>query len=200
MIKILTFCLLLSSLTHAAQIIKSETNNLEIKTVNSDVEVHLPTVALQVLTQWNSEFKIFNQTDYTKSVLEMFKDLGNNQVPMTFIDDLDGNGKKDIVLLGNDLKNQYVVALLQRDKKWTLIKVTQWSIENIKQSVIPTGLAMTSGTAQTETGVPFYVLKALGEQAEKLQENKKVGIQVESFMGSGEVFQINNNKAVKFTL
>ncbi len=201
MIKLFTFCLLLTALSQAATIVKSETNTLEIKTKDNDVEVQLPTVALLALEKWNPNFKLFNKTDYSKSVLELFKDLGDNQVPMAFIDDLDGNDKKDIVLLGNDLKKQYVVAILQKDQKWTLIKVSEWSIANIKESIVPTGLAAVSGTAQTETGIPFYVLKAIGEHAEKLKEKKKAGIQIENFMGSAEVFEINNNnKAIRFTL
>ncbi|AZZ35989.1 hypothetical protein CIK05_04015 [Bdellovibrio sp. qaytius] len=204
MIKLITLCFLFTSASYASTIVKSEDNALTIKTVNNDVEVQLPEVALQVLTKWNSDFKIFSQADYSKSVLELFKDLGENQtdkpVPMAFIEDLDGNGQKDIVLLGSDSKNQFAVALIQTDKKWSLVKITQWSIKNIKESVIPTGLSGASGTAVTETGIPFYVLKAMGEQADKLKEKKKVGIQVENFMGSGEVFEINNKKAVKFTL
>lgn len=201
MIKLFTFCLFFTAATQAATIVKSETNTLEIKTKDNDVEVQLPTVAQQALEKWNPNFKIFNQTDYSKSVLELFKDLGDNQVPMAFIDDLDGNDKKDIVLLGGDQKKQYVVAILQKDKKWTLIKVSEWAINNIKESVIPTGLANVSGTALTETGIPFYVLKAIGEHGDKLKAKKKTGIQIENFMGSAEVFEINNNnKAIKFTL
>lgn len=201
MIKLFTFCLFFTAATQAATIVKSETNTLEIKTKDNDVEVQLPTVAQQTLEKWNPNFKIFNQTDYSKSVLDLFKDLGDNQVPMAFIEDLDGNDKKDIVLLGGDQKKQYVVAILQKDKKWTLIKVSEWAINNIKESVIPTGLASVSGTVLTETGIPFYVLKAIGEHGDKLKAKKKTGIQIESFMGSAEVFEINNNnKAIKFTL
>ncbi|AZZ36773.1 hypothetical protein CIK05_08200 [Bdellovibrio sp. qaytius] len=204
MIKLMTLCFLFTSVSYASTIVKSEGNTLEIKTVNNDAEVQLPEAALQVLTKWNADFKIFNQADYSKSVLELFKDLGENQtdkpVPMAFIEDLDGNGQKDIVLLGSDSKNQFAVALIQTDKKWSLVKITQWSVKNIKESVIPTGLAGTSGTAVSETGIPFYVLKAMGEQADKLKEKKKIGIQVENFMGSGEVFEINKKKAVKFSL
>lgn len=199
MIKLFTFCLLFTTLSQASTIVKSVSNTLDIKIENNDVEVQLPNVAHQALYKWNPDFKLFNQAEYSKSVLELFKDLGDNQVPMAFIDDLDGNDKKDIVLLGNDLKNQYAVAILQKDKKWTVLKVDQWTIKNIKESVIPTGTVV-SGTAQTEIGIPFYVLKAIGEHADKLKLKKKVGIQVENFMGSAEVYEINNNKAVKFKL
>lgn len=201
MIKLFTLCFLFTAITQASTIVKSEIGTLEIKTKDNDIEIQLPPVAHLALEKWNPNFKLFNKTDYSKSVLELFKDLGENQVPMAFIDDLDGNDKKDIVLLGSDLKKQYAVAILQKDQKWILIKVSEWSIANIKESVIPTGLAAVSGTAQTETGIPFYVLKAIGEHAEKLKEKKKAGIQIENFMGSAEVYEINNNnKAIKFTL
>lgn len=206
MIKRLTISLLMVSVAQAAPIVKSETNALAIKLQDDKVEVQLPKTAFDVLTKWNPKFMIFSKTDYGQSVLEMFKDMGNNQLPMAFIDDLDGNEKKDIVLLGSDLKNQYVVALLQKDKQWTLVKVAQWSMTNIKDTVMPATIATSatqtvSDTAQAkETGVPLYVLPAIGEHAEKLKEKKKVGIQVEVFMGPADVYEIKNNKPVKFVL
>jgi hypothetical protein len=198
-----------SSLANSAPIVKSETNSLEIKTNNNDVEVQLPETAFQVLKKWNPEFVIFGKKDYGPSILEMFKEMGENHLPMAFIEDVDGNDKKDIVLLGADLNNQYAVALLQRDKKWTLVKIAQWSLKNIKDTVIPaTTVASATATAAAasgtsvakETGVPLYVLPALGEQAEKLKAKKKVGIQVELYLGPGDVYEIKGTKAVKFTL
>lgn len=205
MIKSLVLSFLLASTAQAASIVKSENNSLEIKPQKDDIEVHLPTTAFEVLKKWNSEFVLFNRADYSKSVLEMFKEMGDNQQPMAFIEDVDGNDKKDVVLLGNDSKKQYAVVLLQRDKKWTLIKITSWSLKNIKDTVIPaTEVKAASGTTasapEKEIGIPLYVLKALGEHAEKLKDKKKVGIQVENYLGSGEVFEIIDNKAVKFTL
>lgn len=200
MIKIMVFCLLFASLANALPVAKSETNSLEIITKNDDVEIKLPTVAFKALMQWNPEFIPFNRNAYIKSVLELFKDLGDNQVPMAFIDDLDGNGKKDIVLMGTDTKNQYAVAILQNEKKWTVLKLSQWS--NLKDTVTVTATEKTaSGTIPVkETGVAIYVLKAIGEHAEKLKEKKKVGIQIETYLGPGDVYEIVNNKAVKFIL
>lgn len=203
MIKIILICTFLASITQAtipaqaAPIIKSETNSLEIKIQGDKVEVYLPKVAFEAVTKWNPEFVIFSRTDYSKSILDLFKDMGENKLPMAFIEDLDGNGKNDIVLLGADLKKQYAITLLQREKKWTLLKITEWSMENIKDSVITT---TTSGTTTVnETGIPMYVLPALGKQGEKLKEMKKVGIQIETYLGSGEVYEITNNKPVKFS-
>lgn len=198
MIKFLVLSLLIASTANASKVVKSETNTLDLTVTSGTVEIKLPDVAFKVLNQWNPEFTPYSLNDYSKSVLELMKDISPNQVPMAFIDDLDGNDKKDIVLFGADLKKQYVVALLQRDKKWTLIKVTQMNIPNIKTSVIPSLTA--SETATKEFGVPVYVLPAEGEQAAKLKEKKKIGIQVETYLGAGEVYEINNNKAVKFTL
>ena len=198
MIKFLVLSLLIASTANASKVVKSETNTLDLTVTSGTVEIKLPDVAFKVLNQWNPEFTPYSLNDYSKSVLDLMKDISPNQVPMAFIDDLDGNDKKDIVLFGADLKKQYVVALLQRDKKWTLIKVAQMNIPNIKTSVIPSLTA--SETATKEFGVPVYVLPAEGEQAEKLKEKKKIGIQVETYLGAGEVYEINNNKAVKFTL
>ena len=198
MIKLLVLSLLVASTANASKVVKSETNTLELAVKDQSVEIKLPDVAFKVLNQWNPEFTPYSLKDYSVSILELMKDINPNQVPMAFIEDLDGNDKKDIVIFGADLKKQYVVALLQRDKKWTLIKVAQMSIPNIKSSIIP---SLSSATTTTkETGVPVYVLPAEGEQAEKLKEKKKIGIQVETYLGAGEVYEINNNKAVKFTL
>ncbi len=198
MIKLLVLSLLVASTANASKVVKSETNTLDLAVTSGTVEIKLPEVAFKVLNQWNPEFTPYSLTDYSKSIIELMKEINPNQVPMAFIEDLDGNDKKDIVLFGADLKKQYVVALLQRDKKWTLIKVAQLNIPNIKTSVIPSLTA--SETATKEFGVPVYVLPAEGEQAEKLKAKKKIGIQVETYLGSGEVYEINNNKAVKFTL
>jgi len=200
MIKIIVFCLLVASIAHALPVVKSETNSLEINTKTEDVEIKLPDVAFKALIQWNPEFIPFNRNAYIKSVLELFKDLGDNQVPMAFIEDLDGNGKKDIVLMGTDTKNQYAVALLQNDKKWTVLKLAQWA--NLKDTVTVTSTVKTaSGTTPVkEIGVAIYVLKAIGEHAEKLKEKKKVGIQIETYLGPSDVYEIVNNKAVKFIL
>lgn len=198
MIKLLILSLLLASTAQATKVEISETNSLELNVKNQTVEIKLPTVAHKVLNQWNPEFTVFSLSDYSKSVLELMKDIGENQLPMAYIADLDGNDKKDIVLFGADLKKQYVVALLQRDKKWTLIRVAQMDIPEIKSSVIP---SFTSGTtAVKETGVPIYILPPEGEHADKLKAKKKVGIQVESYLGAGDVYEIKNNKAVKFVL
>lgn len=196
MIKALVLCTLIATFAHAAPVIKSETNSLEIKTAKDDVEIHLPEVAYKALMQWNPEFIPFNRNAYIKSVLDLFTEMGENQVPMAFIEDLDGNDKKDIVILGTDTKNQYAVVILQRDKKWTVLKIAQWS--NLKDTVT---VISVSGTTQVkETGVPTYVLKAIGDHAVKLKEKKKVGIQIETYLGPGDVYEIVNSKAVKFIL
>lgn len=205
MIKLLLPLLfLLTSTANAAKVSKSATNNLEIKKQNNVVEIELPEVALKLLMQWNPEFIPFNLSDYGPSIIELFNDIDPSKVPMAFIDDLDGDSKKDIVLLGSDLKKQYVVALINKDKKWTLVEVTEWSFKDIKNTTVPflsDTPVMVSGTAKkTEKTVPLYVLQALGEQAEKLKAKKKVGIQVEYYLGAGTVYEIKNNKAVKFTL
>lgn len=199
MIRFSLFFFLFASATQAAPILRSANNSLEVKIEDDKVSVELPKKAYETLMKWNPEFVVFSKTDYSASILELFKTMGPNQLPMAFIDDIDGNNKKDIVLLGSDIHNQYVIALLQENKTWKLVKVTEWSMRNIKDSVITTFSA--SGTNNTkETGIPIYILPALGEHAVKLKEKKKKGIQVENYLGPADVYEIKNNKAVKFTL
>lgn len=202
MIKLISLSLLFVSTVHATPVVKSATNLLEIKAQSEKVEIQLPDTAFRVLNQWNPQFTVFSKTDYSKSVLEMFNDDDPSQLPMAFIEDLDGNDKKDIVLFGTDLKKKYVIAILQREKKWTLVKVAQWSVKNSKDSMPPIATSA-SGTAKDQAqdnGVLIYILPAVGEHATKLKEKKKVGIQVETYLGSGDVYEIVKNKAVKFIL
>lgn len=200
MIKCFLFYALLVSTANATNIVKSESNILEIKLKKNDIEILLPPVALQVLEKWNPDFKAFNQDQYSPAVLALFKELGDDQVPIAFIDDFDGNDKKDIVILGSDSKNQYAIAILQLHKKWTLIKIAQWSIDNFEKTAVPSE-KISSGTTQTvEVGIPLYVLKAIGKHGEILKKKNKAGIQIESYMGPGDVYEIINNKAVKLIL
>ncbi|MFM6927388.1 MAG: hypothetical protein ACKOX6_02945 [Bdellovibrio sp.] len=187
--------LLLSALCKAAPIVGSASDALDIKVKNGEVEVVLPEGAKKTLIDWNPEFVIFNLKDYSATVLNLIKEDDPKAVPMAFIADLDNNGEKDIVLLGNDLKSQFAVALLQKNKKWTAVEVATWSIPDIKKSVIP---AADVKSTVKETGIPLYVFPAQDEHAKKL--GKKVGIQTEIYAGPADVYEIKDGKAVKFLL
>lgn len=181
----------MSSISFAVTKIKSDTQALKIILKNEDVEIEIPRAAREALNAWNPEFNVFGRDDYSPSVLKMFKDRAENRVPMAFISDLEKDGQNDIVLIGQDTKTQYVVALLQRKGQWKAVQVTSWSEPNVKKSKIPTADGETS-----EVGVPFYILEAHGDNAKKLKN--KTGIQIESYLGPAEIFEIKNNKALKF--
>lgn len=206
---ILPIFLVLSSISQlalAAKLTKSKSDSLEILKQNGVIEIKLPDLAYKVVNQWNPEFLPFNLSDYGPSIIELFNDIDPNKIPMAFIDDLNGDGKKDIVLLGSDLKNQYVVALLNTGKKWTLVQVSKWSITDIKNTTVPflsdaSAPTIVDGKEKTtEKTIPLYILQALGEHGEKLKARKKIGIQVEFYLGVGTVYEIKDDKAVKFTL
>jgi len=187
--------LLFSSLCKAAPIAISATDAADIKINNGEVEVSLPKAAKTALINWNPEFIIFNLKDYSESILALFKEIDPKSTPMAFIADLDNNGEQDVVLLGSDLKQQYAVALMQKNKKWTPVKITSWEIADIKNSKIP---ASDIANKKAETGIPIYVLPAQDEHAKKL--GKKVGIQVETYAGPASVYEIKDGKAVTVQL
>ncbi|MGE5084669.1 MAG: hypothetical protein ACM3MG_00100 [Bacillota bacterium] len=186
---------LLSSMCKATPIITSTNDTVDIKVKNGEVEIILPESAKKALIEWNPEFIVFNLKDYSPTVLNLIREDDSKAVPMAFVADLDNNGEKDVVLLGNDLKSQFAVALMQKNKKWTAVEVTAWSIPDIKQSVIPPSDAK-SGIK--ETGIPLYIFPAEGEHAKKL--GKKIGIQVEMYAGPASVYEIKDGKAAKVLL
>ncbi|UOF02456.1 hypothetical protein [Bdellovibrio reynosensis] len=186
--------LLLTSVCKAAPISISANGSAEIKISNGEAEVSLPAEAKAALKTWNPEFVVFNVKDYSKSVLDLFKDIDPKAVPVGFIADLDANGEKDVVLLGADLRHQYAVALLKKNKQWTPVKVYSWTLTDIRSTSLPSA----SDPKQKEIGIPIYVLPAQGEHAKKLAN--KTGIQVETYLGAAEVFEIKDGKAVKFVV
>lgn len=193
---ILFFLLVNSSVSFAATVLKSDSETLAIKTDADEIEISLPVEAKNALNKWNPEFSVFSKKDYSESILDLFDDMETKKVPMAFIADLENNGKEDLVLLGQDSKRQYAVALLQqKDKKWTAVEIQHWSIENVKKSEIPNA---DPEKKTKEVGVPFYILEAQGDLAKKLK--KKVGIQVETYLGNADVYEIKKDKPVKVTL
>jgi len=148
---------LLSSLCQAAPIVGSTNDTLEIKVKNGEVEITLPEGAKKSLTEWNPEFVVFNLKDYSPTVLNLIKEDDPKAVPMAFIADFDNNGEKDVVLLGNDLKSQFAVALMQKNKTWTAVEVATLSIPDIKKSLIH---ASDVKSTTKETGIPVSVLPA----------------------------------------
>ncbi|XGC82004.1 hypothetical protein ACES2L_05840 [Bdellovibrio bacteriovorus] len=186
--------LLMTSICKAAPIATSSNGSVDIKINNGEVEIALPAEAKTALKNWNPEFVVFNLKDYSKSVLDLFKDIDPKAVPVGFIADLDGNGEKDVVLLGADLRHQYAVALLKKNKEWIPVKVNSWTLKDIKSTSLPSA----ADPKQKEIGIPIYVLPAQGEHAKKL--GQKTGVQVETYLGSAEVFEIKDGKAVKFVV
>lgn len=192
--KTLLAALLFSTVSHAAPIVASKDNSLSINKVNGEIEVSIPADAKKALTEWNPEFVVFNLKDYSPSVLDLFKD-DKQQTPMVFVADFENNGEQDIALLGSDLKRQFAVALVQNKKKWTVIELKSWSIEDIKKTPIP---GDDPSVSTGEVGIPLYISPAIGPQAKKL--GKKIGIQVETYMGPGAVYEIQKNQAKQVIL
>ncbi|AHZ86240.1 hypothetical protein AB1A81_04565 [Bdellovibrio bacteriovorus] len=192
MIKVLIATLLYSVCSSAAPVATSAGDTAEISVQDGIAKVSLPAEARKALIDWNPEFLIFDLKDYPESVLSLIKDVEPNGVPMAFIADLDNNGDKDIVLLGSDLHRQYAVALTKKDGVWQAVEIQSWNIPNIKKTVLK------KEDKTKETGIPLYVLPAEDEHAKKL--GKKVGIQVERYLGPATVYEIKDGKASKVVL
>lgn len=192
MMKTLIATLLYSVCSTAAPVATSAVDTAEITVQDGTAKVSLPADARKALIEWNPEFLTFDLKDYPESVLSLVKEVEPNGVPMAFIADLDNNGDKDIVLLGSDLHRQYAVALTKKDGAWQAVEIQSWNIPNIKKTVLK------KEDKTKETGIPLYVLPAEDEHAKKL--GKKVGIQVERYLGPATVYEIKDGKASKVVL
>lgn len=192
MMKALIATLLYSVCSTAAPVATSAGDAAEIIAQDGTVKVTLPAEAKKALLDWNPEFLTFDLKDYPESVVSLIKEVEPNGVPMAFIADLDNNGDKDIVLLGSDLHRQYAVALLKKEGTWQAVEIQTWNIKDIKKTVVK------KEDKTKETGIPLYVLPAEEEHAKKL--GKKVGIQVERYLGPATVYEIKDGKASKVTL
>ncbi len=179
-----------SQFTWATILKHNKQTSLGITLKEKKVQIELPQAAYEALNKWNAEFTVFDRSDFPPSILRLLDE--EKLQPMTFIGDIEGTGKKGIVLFGQDSKTQYVVALVPRAKGWKAIEVYSTIIPNIKKSDVPN---LEDGK---ETGVPYYILPAQGKHAELLK--KKIGIQVETFMGPGAVYEIKKDKSVQFVL
>ncbi len=157
---------------------------------NSPATVTLPPEAHQTLTKWNSKFKAFNDKDYSQAILDLFE---KNEHPSILSADLNNDKIDDFVVLGQDNKKQFVIALINEKNKWIAVEVTSWSEKNISKTEItnPT-------TNKKEITVPIYISIAKDGLAEKIKPNK--AIQVERYLAQPELFEIKNNKAIELTL
>lgn len=194
MMKPLIATLLFSTFCHAAPVEVSKTGQAEVIVKDGNAQISLPAEAKKALIAWNPEFLVFDLKDYSESVLSLIKEVEPNGVPMAFIADLDNNGEKDIVLLGSDLHRQYAVALAKKGKTWQAVEIHSWNIDNIKTTALP----KVDKSKPAETGIPLYVLPADDEHAKKL--GKKIGIQVERYMGPASVYEIKDGKAAQVLL
>ncbi len=155
-----------------------------------NINIQLPKEASAALKKWNSEFNVFDRKDFSPSVIQLFDE--DKAQPMVFLGNLDGSGRTGIVLFGEDKKSQFVVALIPQNSSWIVVEVHTTSMKKIKETEVP------SLTGQPESGVPYYILSAIGDHAKKL--GKKTGIQVETYLGSGEVFEIKDGKVLPVVL
>jgi hypothetical protein len=183
--KLFLFFVLLPLTTLAISFDVNDKAEFAISLQEKEVHISLPVEAQKALKKWNPQFSVFDRTDFPPSILQMFDE--DKAQPMAFIADVEGNGKNALVLLGEDSKSQYVVALIQEKKSWKVIKVYSSSLPKIRKTEVPTLNEV------KEVGVPFYILPAEGEFGKKL--SPKVGIQVEAYLGIAEVYEIKDGKA-----
>lgn len=183
--KLFLFLMLLPLTALAISFDVNDKTEFAISLQGKEVHISLSKEAQKALKKWNPQFSVFDRSDFPTSILQMFDE--DKAQPMAFIADVEGNGKNALVLLGEDSKSQYVVALIQEKKRWKVITVYTSSLPKIKKTEVPTLDEV------KEVGVPFYILPAEGEFGKKL--SPKVGIQVEAYLGIAEVYEIKNGKS-----
>lgn len=184
------FVLLFSFSAQAVVQARSDQEQFSIALEGHEVKIKIPEQAWQNLNKWNKNFKVYELSDYSPSVMGVFDDA--SKVPMAYMADVDGDQTQDIILLGEDKSQQKVVAILNKNKKFEVIEVKSWGDGTVKKTKIPL-LNSTSKSKKVERGVPVYIAEPQGEVVEKIK-NKK-GIQIETYLGSTEVYVIENNKS-----
>lgn len=184
------FVLLFSFSVQAVVQARSDQEQFSIALEGHEVKIKIPEQAWQNLNKWNKNFKVYELSDYSPSVMGVFDDA--SKVPMAYMADVDGDQTQDIILLGEDKSQQKVVAILNKNKKFEVIEVKSWGDGTVKKTKIPL-LNSTSKSKKVERGVPVYIAEPQGEVVEKIK-NKK-GIQIETYLGSTEVYVIENNKS-----
>lgn len=163
-----------NSLTQAAVITESKKNVAEINPFAEEPEIRLPKEALKTLKGWNNKFKPFAIKAYSPTVKKLFQERAKNEIPMALVSDLNGDKTLDVAILGQDNNKQYLIALINKNNQWKLTVVKTWSFVNIEKSTVP-------GEYVQEVGIPFYLLPS---------QNGENGLQVESYLGSPEVFKL----------
>lgn len=167
----------------AATMLPKDSKEVKVQPFQEEPSIELPREAYEAIKKWNKNFELFNLADYTPTIRKLFREREKNEVPMIVHDDLNGDGKKDIALLGADKKKQYAIVLLGSNvsatatsakHKWKVKVIETWNFENITKSEVP-------GETTPEFGIPFYILPSQSEQP---------GLQVETYLAPPKVYKL----------
>lgn len=167
----LTILMILSWLSLANAIAATDTNALS----------ELPLEARQSVIKWNHKFKPYASADFSSEVNELFTSDLKKVAPMRLVADFNGDKVDDYALLGEADKQQYLIAVLSDKKDPKVVVVEKWSDPDFKKN-----------------NVAYYLTRAAGSLPESYaKKNNREAIQLEAYLGSVQLFKIENGKVAE---
>lgn len=156
---------------------------------DSNVLSELPLEVRQSVIKWNHKFKPYTAKDFSAEVLELFQSDQKKVAPMKVVADFNGDKIDDYALLGEAGKQQYLIAVLSNNAEPKVIVVEKWSDPDFKKSAV-------EGTRSSSVGVAYYLARAAGPLPESYaKKNNREAIQLEAYLGSVQLFKIENGKS-----
>lgn len=166
----------------------------EFVNTKTSLKVNLDDKALNALKNWNSKFQLYGSEDFPAAVKELFAGI-KDELPMAVRADFDGDKTLDLALLGHNLKNQFVVVLFNKDKRYE-VKVLQTN-----PYVDPKKLNIETSQGP-EDGLGFYLgivkAKDLNFKGGKNVLSPRDGLQLENFGGLTQAFYYKDGKFIEY--
>ena len=150
-------------------------------TADTNVLAELPLEARQSVIKWNHKFKPFASSDFSSEVNELFTTDQKKVAPMKLVADFNGDKVDDYAILGEADKQQYLIAVLSDKKEPKVVVVEKWSDAEFKKP-----------------SLAYYLARAAGSLPESYtKKNGREAIQLEAYLGSVQLFKIENGKAAE---
>lgn len=153
--------------------------------------IELDEMAKSALKSWNSGFVLYDIDEYAGAVIDMFKDDAG-MLPMATFGDFNGDGKKDLALLGHDTKTEFGVILLNQKNKYDVLVMEEDDFRAPeKQSIM--------GPGGRQVGVGTYLQHVANNELElkKKPSDKLEAVQVEAFGGSTSQYYVIDGKVIR---
>lgn len=96
---------------------------LFIKFENGKHELFLTEKMNELLASYSPQFKAWETTDYTDSIVQSLKEDDENSAPFAFISDINKDGKDDVIIDGFNGEMPETIAILSNEDGYKVIHV-----------------------------------------------------------------------------